>query len=324
MDFVITGLPRSRTAWTAAYLTHGETFCIHEGLKLCANGVGALRKAFPRHAIYRGISDPAAALAQDKFIAEFPLAKWIIIERPYKDVEMALKRANAPSDGLHIIQAKLEELRAKVDPLVIPFQDLNQCIENMARHINPAWDHSKERRDMMLSLNIQSDLARAKTEIESGPDLRHLLEPVRLTPTCNEYLTTLKAMCGENELAYRWLEQVINAALVWDHFVDGDAMNPALFEGTMQALVTEWPLNEFLRKNAYHLMPAVVAAIAAWRASYQEGASKDLAYEVYRTIPAAVAFVLGGNPLVAEYMPKIAELVLKLRREDDRRDGGKR
>lgn len=138
-----------------------------------------------------------------------------------------------------------------------------------------------------------------------------------LTPTCTEYINTIREMCGENIYARLWLEQVIQVALVWDHHIDeGDKKDPRMFNHAMTVLVTEWPLNPFLRKNAECLIPTVVASISAWK----NNESRDLHYSVYREVPCSVAFVLGGNQLVEQFMPRISELAKKMAIEDDIRD----
>jgi hypothetical protein len=123
-------------------------------------------------------------------------------------------------------------------------------------------------------------------------------------------------MCASDLNAYVWLHQVIQVALVWDHVADGDAVDKQAFESAMRAVVTEWPMNPFLRKHADYVIPTAAASISAWK----NNDSRDLHYSVYREIPCAVAFVLGGNPLVDKFMPKISELVKKMREEDDKRD----
>lgn len=137
-----------------------------------------------------------------------------------------------------------------------------------------------------------------------------------LSSTCVDYLGTLKEMCGNEVHAYTWLEQVIQTALIWDHLADGDQHDKEALDSVFMQLVTEWPLNPFLRKYAECLIPTVVASISAWR----QKLSRDLDYSVYREVPCAVAFIIGGNALASKFMPKISQLVLQMRLEDDRRD----
>lgn len=141
--------------------------------------------------------------------------------------------------------------------------------------------------------------------------------PNNLTPTCTAYLLALRQMCGEEVHAYSWLEGLIKVALVWDHLVDNDPVNHGALDEVMVIMITEWPRNPFLRKYGDYLMPTCAASISAWRYN----TSRDLHYSVYREIPCAVAFLIGGNPLVEKTMPNLSSLVRKMKEEDDQRDG---
>lgn len=138
-----------------------------------------------------------------------------------------------------------------------------------------------------------------------------------LTQNCREYLALLKELCADDMNAYGWLVQMIQIALVWDHIVDGDAVNPQRADEAIANVVLQWPVNPFLRTNAMSLAPVMAATVNAWRS----GISRDLDYSVYREVPAAVAFIIGGNKRVETFMPRINALVKQLRLEDDERDG---
>ena len=88
MDYLITGLPRSRTAWLANYLTIGSSFCYHEGLKECFD-IGDLRMM--KKAPYTGNSDSSAVFFVDEMKNLFPDMKIVIIDRNYQDVLYSLK-----------------------------------------------------------------------------------------------------------------------------------------------------------------------------------------------------------------------------------------
>ena len=319
--FFICGLPRSRLAWTANYLTYGNTFCLHDGLKYCSSGVGELDGVMPALP-YRGNSDAANVLSQDKLKAVYPDAKWVLIERPYSEVEDSVKALGEDPAGLHLIQAKMEEMRGKFNPLVVKFDELDSRITEIAAYVNPTWNCFQLRHEMLVGLNVQADYNKAKAEIAEMPSLVHLVEPVILSQTCLDYMELIR-QAFDNNAAYKWYEDLVHSALMWDHFVDGDGIHPDLVDRVMTALLTEWPVNMFWQKYADYLVPTMVGAISAWRDSYNIGASKDLAYEVYAAVPAAVCFVLGGTQRVNKFVPQIREYVRVLRLQDDARDGGK-
>lgn len=137
-----------------------------------------------------------------------------------------------------------------------------------------------------------------------------------ISATCRLYLSALKELCGDDQNAYDWLVQIIQIALVWDHIVDGDTMDRKRADEAITNVVLQWPVNPFLRNNAPSLVPVMAASVNAWRS----GISRDLDYSVYRELPAAVAFIIGGSKRVEAFMPKINMLVQQLRLEDDARD----
>ena len=84
--YFITGLPRSRTAWLANYLTHNQSMCYHDELM---DGPGVLectmRKAAIRF-VHVGHADPANLFCwrqlDEAFLGE---AKWIFVRRPFHE-----------------------------------------------------------------------------------------------------------------------------------------------------------------------------------------------------------------------------------------------
>lgn len=320
--FFVTGLPRSRSAWIANYLSYGTTFCFHDALKDCQAGVSRLHSIFDVKANVVGNSDPANALVQDKLIERFPGAKWVVVDRPFNEVKASVEALGVDTAPLYRLQLKIEELRLKVKPLIVPYGALDSSIKDIARYVNPEWHHPEARHEMLVHMNVQTDVAWAKSEMaKRGPGISHLYEAPRSSIANDEYMKLVEELCSPDVFAFDWYKQLLNAALMWDHLVDGDAADPLVVNRVMEFLITEWPINPFLKKYGEHLMPAMVAAIDAWKFSYRDGISKDFAYLVYADVPCAIAFVLGGNMRVRQFMPRIRELVLKLRLEDDVKDG---
>ena len=71
--FLILGLPRSRTAWLANFLTYDGLFCYHEAINGCKNIKEYKQKV-------KGKGDSNTALALFDFESHFPNAKIIIID----------------------------------------------------------------------------------------------------------------------------------------------------------------------------------------------------------------------------------------------------
>lgn len=97
--FIITGLPRSRTAWLANLFTFGPSFCYHDILA----EVSELEE-LPRLARLRadegfthvGFADSALPLQASRVMELLPDAKWILVRRPVQDaVESFLQHFTA-------------------------------------------------------------------------------------------------------------------------------------------------------------------------------------------------------------------------------------
>lgn len=83
--FFITGLPRSRTAWMANFLTWGNSFCHHDALRLECS-VAGLRKQIERcRAWYVGDSDSGLMWFAEDIVKAWPDARWVLIRRPMQE-----------------------------------------------------------------------------------------------------------------------------------------------------------------------------------------------------------------------------------------------
>ena len=73
--FFITGIPRSRTAWAANWLTTDTTLCFHEPKE----SIDELLAQYPQFQV--GVS--SCMLVRDYFAVcrQYPTAKWVYIER---------------------------------------------------------------------------------------------------------------------------------------------------------------------------------------------------------------------------------------------------
>ena len=90
MDFFITGLPRSRTAWLANFLTTGASYCAHDALLGVSSFVelDAKLRALPGE--LRGDSDSAALLFAPRLFAMYPEARWVVVLRDPEEVVWSL------------------------------------------------------------------------------------------------------------------------------------------------------------------------------------------------------------------------------------------
>lgn len=153
MDFFITGLPRSRTAWLANLLTWGRTFCYHEPLYSCTR-VADLNlladKAKAEGLLNVGGSDSGLPFFWRETRELFPNALWLVVRRPVKDVVISYTEyfTKHPFHGMGTLSTEsVEELCINLDreldalcrtlpdsqKLVVRFDDLGET--NTVRYL---------------------------------------------------------------------------------------------------------------------------------------------------------------------------------------------
>lgn len=320
LDFVVTGLPRSGLAWCANYLTHGKVLCMFDLLKHGATEDGPdylpkwLMELSSHGPGYIGIADHSALLFYHRIHDLYPRAKWILIERPYSQCQSSVKEVLGRNGDLYALAEKINEHRQQMD-LVVPFDSLGEAIQDVARLIDPGWHYCGERHRMLNELNVQMNPKIAFEQAKLVPfdnALRRAVEPIKPIPANAEYFALLKELCGDNQLAYDFLDQAVEAALFFDHVSDGDPINPINQDKVMKSLMILWPTNQFVRQFALVLAPVMSMAMEAWRVG------RD--YDVYVLLPLTVAFCLGGPDRVAQFGERLRAIVVRAKEQDDARD----
>lgn len=160
MNFLVLGLPRSRTAWLAKFLTCGDWFCGHEEL---------------RH--LRSLDDADAWFSQDcTGSAETAAAPWwrlipenvriVTVRRPVGEVLdslMALPGLTFDRGALETTMAfmdrKLDQIEARRDCLSVRFEDLNNeaTCKAVFEHCLP-YPHDSERWKVLAAENVQCNM----------------------------------------------------------------------------------------------------------------------------------------------------------------------
>ena len=116
MKFAITGLPRSRTAWFAAYFTACGYKCAHEGM----NGCGSIKEYEKEMESFDGNSDCG--------IAFLPFdGNTVIIERDKNEVKRSLSRFFDDTDVIDLSQERLD----KLDGLRVKFKDIDDKLQEI-------------------------------------------------------------------------------------------------------------------------------------------------------------------------------------------------
>jgi len=142
----------------------------------------------------------------------------------------------------------------------------------------------------------------------------------QVTKTHQEYLALVKEICAQRPDAYRWFEQVLETALIWDHIIDGDDVDKARVDFVFSVITTEWVLNDFFVTNRSSLVPILTNCISSWKHSNTVPGGDIKAYDLYTELPCAICLILQGGAGVGTYIPRIRALIERERREDARRD----
>jgi len=139
--FVITGLPRSRTAWFAAYLTCGDVMCYHEAIpnnnQLSAN---------------TGTADCGYALCPD-WVESIGRHKLVIIHRDCKEVAESMARIGLPDTTGYL--PDLDRKLQKLNGLHVDFEDIDMRLEEIHNYLDLPYD--KKRAELFSGMNIQSN-----------------------------------------------------------------------------------------------------------------------------------------------------------------------
>ncbi len=159
-NFIILGLPRSRTAWLSTFLTYDPWTCGHDILKGIYTKTD-LRDFFMRP--YTGASD--TGLIEYLNVLRPLDLKVVIVLRPVQEVEKSLKSLGLPSDSLFLSYLenllKVESERPGVK--TFRYEDLKRqsvCREIFEHCLDLPFDVPwwKELKDLNIQTDIKKDL----------------------------------------------------------------------------------------------------------------------------------------------------------------------
>lgn len=147
-NFFVIGLPRSRTAWLANFLTYGDRFCYHEGL----DGCSTIEEYKEKLGAHKG--DSCTGLMAIDIEAAYPEAPKLIIE---SSIDKAVEFTEEIY-GVYTPEV-FEDLKTKLDGIKgmrVKVEDINNSLEEI-------WDYligtpyNKERGDMLSNMNIETN-----------------------------------------------------------------------------------------------------------------------------------------------------------------------
>lgn len=145
-NFLILGLPRSRTAWLANFMTIQDIHCTHEGLNGC-HTLAAYRRKFTDNS-----GDSNTGLALFDFEALFKDFKRVIIDSDIKEsVEFAKKHYDYNTfETMTRLKHRLDNL----DGLHIAFNDINNQLETIWNYLTPK-QYNEKRASMLIGFDVQ-------------------------------------------------------------------------------------------------------------------------------------------------------------------------
>lgn len=179
--FFITGLPRSRTAWMAAYCSHGRTLCFHEPITQIETLTDLRRIYDSPYYDHVGISDSGLGF-HIGWILEHLRPRTLIIDRPRRDVERSLKKLGLPpTNQAALLERELD--RHSEHPLVktVPYALLDRpgTMERIMAHLMPGQPFDRLRHAQFCDLNIQADMPKKLALVaERQPYIEAILHDV--------------------------------------------------------------------------------------------------------------------------------------------------
>lgn len=161
MNFFITGLPRSRTAWmAAACMTAESVMCYHEPIEDYPSWQEATRLWHGVEYGATGIADSGLGFHLAEILAEYR-PRTLIIERDSNEVAASLVPFGVdPRRFLEVLSRRLESSDILVKR--VPFDQLDERMEECLRHLLPGIEIDPQKVRQMQRFTIQVDVARVR------------------------------------------------------------------------------------------------------------------------------------------------------------------
>lgn len=317
--FFITGLPRSRTCWLAAYLSHGNAKCFHDLSGEVKTPVELIDRMLRSGAEHTGDSDSGLAMYYEAISQAYPAAKWVVVRRNASASIKWLKELGVtnPAPIIQILEDRIGDLILKLNPMVVEFEDLSrEKVEEIAAYCIPGWVEDKDRSEFFSKLSIK---LLPKDEIECvhgqfrGIDTKFVTKPLE-TEAFLAYRKVIKAVCCDDQEAVDFANTIIRVSHTWDHIVDGDPVSNEAVNSAFESLLLELPTNPFVRAHAVDITSSLRQCVDLWKTGSREGA-----FRIYTELPMLIARIKGMN--MDQVQSEVEGLVGQLRMEDDIRDG---
>lgn len=183
-NFLITGLPRSRTAWFAAFMSLGQTICFHEPLKHLSDISelpDALRSVNHMHV---GASDSGAGYFLPWITQNLMGMPILVIDRDVDDVAASMAGIGLPMGrALTLLSDRLLAVKGRPGVMWVSFDSLNnkRIMQKIWWHLMPGVAFDEERYELFKDLRIEADVSKVAALAEVNQvRQRHLLRDVIL------------------------------------------------------------------------------------------------------------------------------------------------
>lgn len=164
IPFLITGLPRSRTAWMSAMcMMIPDAVCFHEPIEYAPSWEQSLEvwNAFPQYK-FVGISDSGLGYHLEKIIKSHN-PRILIIDRPLSEICNSLSKIGIKDEKASEVLHKRLSLIAQNDSIMrVKFSDLDEKIQECLDHLMPGAELDPVKIFQMQRLNVQVDIDRVK------------------------------------------------------------------------------------------------------------------------------------------------------------------
>lgn len=156
--FLITGLPRSRTAWMAAAAQNDKSVCLHEPTRYAAKWTDVFDIAWALKGFqYVGASDHGLGFHLPEIMAR-TAPRTLIIERPIDEVNASLARLGLPASNFCELLMEVLNTCRHPNILRVKYAHLEspEVVGHCLAHLMPDAKQSWERLFCLQRLNIQA------------------------------------------------------------------------------------------------------------------------------------------------------------------------
>jgi len=156
--FLITGLPRSRTAWMAAAAQNDKSVCLHEPLRHAEKWTDVFDIAWALKGFqYLGVSDHGLGFHLPEIMDRIA-PRTLIIERPVDEVNASLALLGLPASNFCDLLMEVLDTCRHPNILRVKYAHLKspEVVGRCLKHLMPDAKVSWERLFCLQRLNIQA------------------------------------------------------------------------------------------------------------------------------------------------------------------------